>query len=69
MTILDVMKISGVRLTRGTRFLLWADDTLQWEVYDRAAGRGRRVVPLLIATNSLEEAMAKLIEVLPRREL
>lgn len=62
MTILDVMKTSGVRLTRGTRFLLWADDTLQWEVYDKAAFPGRRIVPLVLATASLEEAMAKLME-------
>lgn len=59
--LLDVLKTIGVRLTRGTRFLFWAADTMQWEVYDKAAPGGRRVVPLLIATDSFEEALAKLM--------
>lgn len=62
MTILDVIKTSGVRLTRGIRFVFWAHDTQQWEVYDKAVFAGRRVLPLVLTTASLEEAMAKLME-------
>lgn len=59
----EVMKkYSGVRLTRGDRFMLWADDTSQWEVYDRRVNPGRRVVPLVLATGDLADALKKFTE-------
>lgn len=56
----------GLRLTHHDRWLIWADDTLQWEVYDRAQFRGRRVVPLVLATADLADALKKFTEGLER---
>ncbi len=57
MKIVEALKLQNIRISAGTRWLVWGDDA--WEVYSR--GYNKRSPKLIVITENEEKAVRYLL--------